>query len=119
MSPEADPTESVPAESLIPAVIHRLIDATNAGDSGLFITCFADDGVVDDRGRKFAGHDAIASWDEAENVGTNNRFQIVGVLTNGPDVTLEMEVTGDGITGPSRAEFVLDGNLIQRMTIRS
>ena len=42
-----------------PEPVARLLQAANDHDTDAFLAGFTDDGVVDDRGREFAGADGI------------------------------------------------------------
>jgi hypothetical protein len=57
----------------LPLVV-QLLAATDAEDRALFLDAFTEDGVVDDRGREFAGRDRIAEWDAGENFGVHSRI---------------------------------------------
>ena len=89
---------------LDPAV-RQALAATDAEDGEAFLAAFAADGVVDDWGRSFVGHEAIASWDAAENIGVHARSEVVGV-----------RVSGGGFTGPSTVVFTTRAGRITSMT---
>ncbi len=50
----------------LPAPVRAVFAATNAGDTAAFLAAFTDDGLVDDWGREFHGHAAIARWNDGE-----------------------------------------------------
>ena len=58
----------------LPAPVAEAFDATNAGDLERFVAAFADDGVIDDWGREFRGHEEIAGWSRRESIGVHQTF---------------------------------------------
>ena len=103
----------------LPAPVAQAFDATNAGDLDRFLAAFADDGVIDDWGREFTGHDEIAGWSRRESIGVNQTFDVTDVRRAGDEVIVAADVGGDGFNGPSTFTFRLapDGTTIERMTI--
>lgn len=97
----------------------RVLAAANGHDTAGFLDCFAEDGVVDDWGREFVGHDAIRGWSDAEFIGVEVTLAVVGVATT-PDgaETIEATVGGHGFNGPSHFTFETAGDHVTRMTIR-
>ena len=93
--------------------------ATNAGDLDRFTASFADDGVVDDWGREFRGHEAIAEWSRAESIGVKQTFDVIEVRDQGDEVIVVADVGGGGFNGLSTFTFRLapDRASIERMTI--
>ena len=106
------------AADQLPAAFRRMIEATNAGDSAAFVDCFAPDAVIDDWGREFTGHEAIAGGDARENIGVHSQIGVEQVTRDGSVFTATISVTGDGYNGGGTfAADVRDG-LIERLTIR-
>ena len=103
----------------LPAPVAEAFDATNAGDLDRFVAAFADDGVVDDWGREFRGHDEIAGWSRRESIGVNQTFDVTEVRRVGDEVIVAADVRGDGFNGPSTFAFRLapGGEVIERMVI--
>jgi hypothetical protein len=102
----------------LPSAIRQVFEATNAKDSGRFLAAFAPDALLDDWGRSFAGHKAIAKWNAAENIGVDSHFEVLGYkLSNGVH-TVSIQVSGGGYNGGGAMAFALasDG-LILRMDI--
>ena len=107
---------SMPLET--PTAVRRMVDATNAADSAAFLDSFTDDGVVDDWGREFVGRDAIAGWNNRENIGVHSHFTVHEVTGNGSTYAATVTVKGDGYNGAGTFTFQLDGDRIARFTIR-
>ena len=103
---------------LLPAPVQAVFDATNAGDTEAFLAAFAADGVVDDWGRQFHGHEAIRRWSDGENIGVHARFQVTGVRAEGSGQAVDVQVSGGGFTGPSTLVFQTAGGRVRSMTIR-
>lgn len=87
------------APAPLPAAVQRMLDATNAEESEAFLSCFAEDAMVDDWGRQFIGRAPIAEWNAAENIGTHNRIIVTGVSSSGDGVLLDIQVSGEGDNG--------------------
>jgi methionine aminopeptidase len=97
--------------------IRQMIDATNRGDSDAFLDAFAADGVVDDWGRTFTGHDEIAGWNARENIGVHSHIDVTGIERDGDTVKIGVAVSGDGYNGGGAFTFQLAGDKIARMVI--
>jgi hypothetical protein len=97
--------------------IQAMIDATNREDSAAFLDAFADDAVLVDWGREFAGKAEIARWNDNENIGVNSRFEVTGVSRSGGRTTVGVIVSGNGYNGTGNFVFEVKGGLIQHMLI--
>lgn len=103
----------------LPPALRTLVDATNAGDSARFLTAFTDDGFLDDWGRRFQGHDELASWDRTDNIGKRSHFDVTG-LRDGEsqgELLLDLTVSGDGYNGPATFMILLRDGLIASLVI--
>lgn len=103
--------------SALPGPIQRMIDATNAGDHAGFVAAFAPDAVLVDWGKEFAGAEAIADWDDSDNIGRGSRFSVTGTEQDGEDWVVELDVRGGGFNGASVFRFALAGAAISRLEI--
>jgi hypothetical protein len=97
--------------------IRRMLDATNRGDGEAFLDAFADDATIDDWGRTFTGREAIAGWNERENIGVHSHIEVTGVERVGDAVRVGVAVTGDGYNGGGAFTFTLAGDRIATMVI--
>jgi hypothetical protein len=102
---------------LLPVPVQAVFDATNAGDSEAFLEAFAPDGVVDDWGREFHGHEAIRRWSDGENIGVHATFDVTDVAVKDGAYVVTATVGGDGFNGPSHFTFQVAGERVTRMTI--
>jgi hypothetical protein len=102
-----------------PAAVQAALDAANANDTKAFLACFPADGVVDDWGREFRGHDRIREWSDGEFIGVKVSLRVTAVATRGDDVVVTAEVGGDGFNGESHFTFHVAGDQVTRMTIRA
>jgi hypothetical protein len=102
-----------------PAPVAKLLQAANANDTEAFLATFTDGGVVDDWGREFVGTDAIKGWSDQEFIGTHVTLDIRGIEQDGEAIVVTADVGGDGFNGPSHFSFLVDGDLVSRMTIRA
>lgn len=103
----------------LPYPVTEAFEATNTGDLTRFLSVFAADGVVDDSGREFRGHEKIAQWSRAESIGVKQTFLVTGIRANDDEVIVTAEVGGGGYNGPTTFTFSLapGGDIIQRMAI--
>jgi ketosteroid isomerase-like protein len=101
----------------LPTGVRRVIEATNAGDGAAFVAAFTEDGVVDDWGRTFRGHDEIARWDANENTGVRAHFEVQEASVDGDTVTVRLAVSGGGFNGPSTFVFETEGDRVRSMRI--
>ncbi|GAA2499785.1 nuclear transport factor 2 family protein [Winogradskya humida] len=102
----------------LPPPIQTFFDATNTEDRATFLSAFAPDGIIDDWGREFHGHDAIGHWNDTENIGTHTRFEVTAITSPTPNTyVVTATVTGGGFNGPSYFTFTLANSQITRMTI--
>lgn len=102
-----------------PRPVAKLLDAANANDTEAFLALFVEGGVVDDWGREFVGADAIRGWSDREFIGKHVSLAIRGIDQDGQAIVVTAEVGGEGFNGPSHFTFVVDGDLVSRMTIRA
>jgi ketosteroid isomerase-like protein len=103
--------------SNIPAPIQRFIDATNKGDQAGFQSAFADDAVLTDWGRTFAGRERIADWDRSDNIGVRSHLAVVRIAQTGDTCRAEVRVSGQGFNGTGTMTFQLAGDHIARLDI--
>ena len=102
----------------LPNEVARLLAATNAEDREGFLDAFTDDGVVDDWGRRFVGHERIAEWDAGENIGVHARIEATSVRRSGDTVEFGVQVTGDGYNGGGTFTATLRDGRIAELVIR-
>jgi ketosteroid isomerase-like protein len=115
--PAPDPVIFVGMDVILPAPVQAFFDATNAGDTEAFLAAFAADGVVDDWGRTFQGHEAIRGWSDRENIGAHATFAVTDVVETEDAYVVTATVGGDGFNGPSHFTFQVADGLVTRMTI--
>jgi ketosteroid isomerase-like protein len=100
-----------------PVPVAKLLGAANANDTESFLTAFTDDGVVDDWGREFVGSEAIRGWSDREFIGKRVSLRIDAIDRQGDLTVVTAQVGGDGFNGPSHFSFLIDRDLVSRMTI--
>jgi ketosteroid isomerase-like protein len=102
----------------LPPVIEALRDAVNAGDTEGFLALFADDGAVDDWGRRFAGKAAIRSWSDEELIGAHGTLTFGEILeASDARVRLVADWQSSFFSGPGVFTFTLADGRIAQMTI--
>jgi len=103
----------------VPAPVQAALDAANANNTEAFLACFPADGVVDDWGREFRGHERIREWSDREFIGVKVSLRVTEVEVRGDDAVVTAQVGGDGFNGPSHFTFHVAGDQVSRMTIRA
>ena len=101
----------------LPAPVRAAIDAANANDTDAFLACFPPDGVVDDWGREFTGHNEIRGWSDHEFIGVKVNLNVVQVAIEDVAVVVTAQVGGDGFNGPSHFTFDVRADQLASMTI--
>lgn len=104
-------------EPHLPPPVERLMNAVNDSDRTGFLAQFTENGVVNARGKRFVGRDAIRDWSDTESIGHQQNFRVQQVSSDGEAVTAVIHVSGNGYNGPSTFWFQLDGDHIREMTI--
>ena len=101
-----------------PHTIDRFVPAVNDHDTQTFLAFFPEDGVVIYSGRRFVGDDAVRGWSDREFIGAHGQMTVTKVEQTKNVVTLKADWKSSYYRGPSRFEFVLDGELIQELRIK-
>jgi hypothetical protein len=103
----------------LPSSIRTFVEATNAGDSDAFLGAFTPDGVLDDWGRTFHGHDGIRQWDSTDNIGVQSHFNVQHVAAGdtADSHVVTLEVSGNGYNGTGPMVFQLRDGLIASVKI--
>lgn len=102
----------------VPEPVNGFIEAVNAGDTEAFLGYFPDDdGVVDDWGRQFRGHEEIRAWSDQEFVGAQGTLTANAVEVDGTVVTVDGHWASNHFTGDSRFVFVVAGDQVQELRI--
>jgi hypothetical protein len=114
--PTRTETNMAPAQ---PGTIGRFVEAVNRGDTVSFLAFFPKDGVVNDWGRKFVGHDAIRAWSDREFIGAKGRMTIKSIEQTGNEIRVAADWKSNFYSGDSRFVFMLDGEQIREMRITS
>lgn len=112
-----DALMSRPRNVVLESPIQAMIDATNRGDSDALLRAFADDAVLVDWGRTFAGKKEIARWNSDENIGTQNQLRVTSVHRSGEEVRVGVDVQGKGYNGAGTLVFHVEGESITRLVI--
>jgi len=101
----------------LPQPIADFFDATNADDRERFLGAFADDATLDDWGHVYAGKQAIAGWNETDNMGVQSHIDVTGFDEQEGSYVVSIEVAGNGYNGGGSMTFTLDGVRISRVVI--
>ena len=105
-------------ELKLPKPLDAFVDAVNAGDTDKFLAFFdAKDGVINDWGRKFVGHQAIRGWSDKEFIGAKGRMMPTSFEQKDNTITLLSGWKSNFYSGDSKFVFILDGEKIREMRI--
>lgn len=102
---------------ILRASVPACIDAVNRGDTNAFLAFVPNDGVVDDWGRRFLGHDAIRGWSDTEFIGAKGHMSVTKVTQARNEVSVDAGWKRNFYSGHSRFVFVLDGQHIREIRI--
>jgi ketosteroid isomerase-like protein len=101
----------------LPRAIADFFTATNAHDRPRFLAAFAADAVLDDWGHEYVGVEAIAGWNETDNMGVSSHIDVTEFAKEGDVYVVSIQVAGDGYNGGGSMTFTLDGHAISRVVI--
>lgn len=105
------------SDPVLPPILARFVVAVNAGDTPGFLACFAADGVVDDWGRAFHGHDGIRNWSDGEFIGAKGTLTVHSLNQKGDAVVMKAGWASHVFTGNSTFTFRIHDGLIAEMKI--
>jgi hypothetical protein len=117
VAPATEPRAARVTEFDLEKPIRAVIEATNRGDTPALLRAFADDAVLIDAGRTFAGKEEITRWNAQENIGTKNDLRVTDVQRRGYETNVDVVVSGGGYNGPGKLSFLLDGDVVKRLRI--
>ena len=105
-------------ETQLLPIVRKALDAANGHDTNAFLACFAADGVVNDWGSIYRGHDEIRTWSNREFIGVGVILaDIVAAKESETVVAVRTQVGGAGYNGPGTFTFTVAGDLITLMHI--
>jgi ketosteroid isomerase-like protein len=103
--------------SELPDPIGSFVEAVNRGDTESFLDFFPSDGVVNDSGRRFVGHNAIRQWSDREFIGAKGHITVTSFKQTKNEVSIVADWVSNYFTGPSHFVFILKGKKIQELSI--
>ena len=101
----------------IPAPIQAFVDAINNADTDGFVGLFAADGLVNDWGTEYRGHDRVRRWAGSDAIGADARMTVLSASTDGDTTTIRFGWRSRVFTGESTGIFVIDGEHLRSFTI--
>jgi len=99
--------------------LRRFVDLVNSGDTESFLAFFPDDGVVEDSGRRFVGHDGIRRWSDRELIGAKGQMTVTGFRQNKNGTSITADWKSNYFTGPACFAFEFGGDRIRELRITS
>lgn len=91
----------------VPAAVAAFVAAINAGDTDAFVALFAVDGVIDDWGTEYRGHERIRQWAQSDAIGAQARMSLRSSETVGEVTTVRFDWASSVFTGASTGIFTL------------
>ncbi len=107
------------SKTALPPEVEGVIDAVNRGDTEGFLSCLADDGVVDDWGARYIGRAAIRAWSDHELIGARGTMTILGARRTADEVDVSADWISDFYRGTAQLGFVVAGDEVRQIRIRS
>lgn len=105
-------------EVTLPKPIENFVKAVNDGDNKKILAFFdAKEGVINDWGRKFVGHEAIKGWSDKEFIGAKGKITPTKVEQKGNEISLWAGWKSNFYSGDSKFVFIVDGEKIKEMRI--
>ena len=102
----------------MPELLADFAAAINRGDTEAFLDFFAQDGEVNDWGRRFIGREAIRKWSDAETIGAHGTLTVTQIISAGPTrIEADTYWKSEAFTGPGRFVFTLAGGKIRELRI--
>jgi hypothetical protein len=101
----------------LPNPIDHFVRVVNQGHTEQFRSFFPKNGVVTDSGRRFKGRAAIRAWSDRKFIGAHGPTTVKAVAQKKNVVTVRADWQGNFYTGPSRFEFMLDGEQVRELRI--
>lgn len=105
-------------EISIPQPVASFIDVVNRHDESGFLNAFTETGQVDDWGRTFTGREEIKRWSDKEFIGSLGTLTPEEVFEEGGEIVVIGDWRSNHANGRSRFAFNIEGDEIQKMTIR-
>jgi hypothetical protein len=102
---------------LLELTIDHFVQVVNQGHTEQFLSFFPKNGLVTDSGRRFKGHAAIRAWSDREFIGAHGQMTVKAVEQKKNVVTVRADWKSNFYSGPSRFEFVLDGEQVRELRI--
>lgn len=65
-------------EITLPPLLSRFVESMNHQDTPAFVSCFADDAIVEDEGKTHRGVDEIETWIDTAFVETSPLLEVTG-----------------------------------------
>lgn len=104
-------------EPELPAAIRSFADAINSGDTDGVVAQFSPQGLVDDWGTTYLGHDRVRQWTESDATGAGATMTVLTAATDGDTTTIRFGWRSSVFNGESTGIFVVTDGVIQSFTI--
>lgn len=118
-TPSVQEDKQLMATENLPAPVAEQIAAINRGDVSQWLNLFTTDGVVNDWGRVFTGHEAIRAWSDKEFIGAKGQLTVKQSKVDGHEVTVDAGWKSDFYSGDSRFVFIVEREKVREMRITS
>ncbi|HMM79765.1 MAG TPA: hypothetical protein PKC65_07070 [Pyrinomonadaceae bacterium] len=90
----------------LPKALEDFVNAVNDGDDKRFLSFFdKEEGVINDWGRKFVGHESIQTWSDKEFIGAKGKMTPTRVEKNGDEYRVFADWKSNFYSGASFVYF--------------
>lgn len=100
-----------------PEQVTAFVDAINDANMDAFVALFTPDGIVNDWGTEYIGHDRVRRWAHTDAIGAGARMRILSAVTEGSTTTIRFEWRSRVFNGESTGVFLIENDLIRGFTI--
>src|SRR5437762_307049 len=103
----------------LPHIIKEYIDASNEHDAKSILSCFSEDALIHDEGKKLRGKKAIENWVVKTIEKYKFHFKPLGVSDDNAEVVVKVEVSGTFDGSPVKLDyhFAIENNKILSLAI--
>ena len=94
-------------EITLPPLLSRFVESMNRQDTPAFVSCFADDAIVEDEGKTHRGLDEIGTWIATAFVETSPLLEVTGFNSTETGSLITGMVSGDFPGSPVELHYHL------------
>lgn len=101
----------------VPTPVQAFVEAINAADTEAFVNVFTADGMVNDWGTKYTGHEGVRRWAGSDAIGALAKMTLLTARTEGDTTTVRFDWRSRVFNGESTGIFVVHDGYLRSFTI--